>query len=325
MQKSLIALAVLSTVAATASAQSSVTLYGRVDAGLAKKLGSYGSSTKTQVGVEDLQSSRLGVRGVEDLGGGLKAIFNLEHGLKTDTGGVADSARFWNRRAVVGLEGGFGRVVLGREQSPAYTLVEGPASPWGIYTVAGYAKIIKGGRSTQIDPQRFDNSITYSLSMSGFTGSLQWAAKEETGTSNKNPFGFALSYAAGPFYAGLGYVNPKDADDSWTTLFGSYDFGMVKLGAFFGTGRDAADGKTQSWLLSATAPLGSGQLRVGYGQLKEDIDTTAAENKETTVRQFGIGYHYALSKRTWLYVDVANDSKAQESKTGYDIGIRHDF
>lgn len=321
MKKSVIALAVLGTVAGVASAQSSVTIYGRVDGAYSKSIG-----TKVR-GINDTQQSRVGFKGTEDLGGGLKAVFNLESGLSTDTGASASSSSFWNRRAVVGLETGFGRVLLGREYTPAYTLVESVASPWGTDTVAGNTtglrKLITGA---EIDPIRNDNSVNYYFSSSGFTGSAQWAAKETTANTVKNPFGFAASYAAGPVYVGLGYTNPSDRDDHWTTLYAAYDFGIVKLGGFFGTGRQADEDKARSWLLAATAPIGGGELRVSYGQFKEKWGTTAAEgNVRSEAKITALGYHYFLSKRTRIYVDVANDSKNTVSKTGYDFGVRHDF
>jgi predicted porin len=335
MKKSVIALAVLGTVAGVASAQSSVTLYGRVDAAYSKNIGN-----KVR-GINDTQQSRIGFKGVEDLGGGLKAVFNLESGLNTDTGAQAGSTstgQFWNRRAVVGLETGFGRVLLGREYTPAYTLVEAVASPWGTDTVAGNAgglrKIITGGADTrapfgngttnqEVDTIRADNSVNYYFSTSGFSVGAQWAAKETTSNATKNPFGLAASYSAGPVYVALGYTNPADRDDHWTTLHASYDFGIVKLGGFFGTGRQADDDKTRSWLLSATAPIGGGELRVAYGQLKDKVGGTGTVRSEAKVT--ALGYHYFLSKRTRIYVDVANDSKNAISKTGYDFGVRHDF
>lgn len=329
MKKSVIALAVLGTAAGVASAQSSVTIYGRVDAAYSKSIGS-----KIR-GINDTQQSRLGFKGTEDLGGGLKAVFNLEHGLNLDTG-AQNNPLFWNRRAVVGLETSFGRVLLGREYTPAYTLVEAVASPWGTDTVAGnqtgLRKLITGA---EIDPIRNNNSVNYYISNSGFTASAQWSAKEDIDTAAagssrivgaKNAYGLAGSYAAGPLYVGVGYTNPYDKDDHWTTFYASYDFGIVKLGGFFGTGRQADEDKARSWLLAATAPIGGGELRFSYGQFKEKWGTGVNNgNVRSEAKITALGYHYFLSKRTRIYVDVANDSENTTSKTGYDFGVRHDF
>ena len=122
---------------------------------------------------------------------------------------------------------------------------------------------------------------------------------------------------------GLGYENPSDKNDKWLTLNGSYNFGMVKVGALFGTGSNGLDQKTRAWLLSATAPIGQGELRASYGRL---------QNRDTDVvydKQLGLGYHYALSKRTTVYADVVREGRdnmaADLKKTGYDIGIKHNF
>ena len=108
MKKSLLALAVLGAFAGVASAQSSVTLYGRVDLSAGKGAGVEQNSLANGSG------SRFGVRGVEDLGGGLQALFNIEHRYNADTGAQTNGARFWTGRSLVGLQGGFGQIVFGR-------------------------------------------------------------------------------------------------------------------------------------------------------------------------------------------------------------------
>ena len=114
MKKSTVSLAVLSALSTGALAQSSVTLYGIVDAAVAvEDTGETGKGSRKVLNSGNQSSSRIGLRGEEDLGGGLKAEFNIESGLALDTG-TADSA-FWGRRAVVGLKGGFGSFFLGRE------------------------------------------------------------------------------------------------------------------------------------------------------------------------------------------------------------------
>lgn len=350
MNKTWIALAALATLAGTAAAQSTLTVYGRVDQAYSKKSGN------TVKGVNDTQKSRLGFRGVEDLGGGLKAVFTLEHQLAADTGNLGDSSgTFWNRRAVVGLSSAYGTLVLGRDYSPAYTLVEKIADPWGTDTYAAFSGIVTGGKvdhgsdsayrtSRAADStdgsagQRYNNSINYSFSGGGFNFGLQFAPKEDQTGFVKNSYGLAVNYSAGPIFVGLGYQNPGHEGDNWTALAASYDFGMVKLGAFYGTGKNyvsssVAPQKLRSYMVSATAPLSGGQVRFGYGELKNrTMDDAGLDG--TAARQVSIGYHYFLSKRTTLYVDLVNDSKAGKgssvtnptnSKTGYDLGIKHDF
>ncbi|MFD2273855.1 porin [Undibacterium arcticum] len=117
MKKTLIALAVLGSIAGVAQAQSNVTIYGVVDLGLAHE--NNGSTSLTRMDDGGLNGSRLGFKGSEDLGGGLSAIFfNLKNGFTADTGAQADAAKLFNRQSFIGLTGGFGTVKFGRQKEP---------------------------------------------------------------------------------------------------------------------------------------------------------------------------------------------------------------
>ncbi|MEO7336206.1 MAG: porin, partial [Caldimonas sp.] len=121
MKKSLLALAVLGAFAGVASAQSSVTLYGTLDVN-GRYVKSDGQSRRLSEATDGINSSQLGFRGVEDLGGGLKAGFTLLTGTSPDTGRSSGetSGKFFNRRATVSLLGGFGEVRLGRDYTPTF-------------------------------------------------------------------------------------------------------------------------------------------------------------------------------------------------------------
>jgi predicted porin len=322
MKKSLLALAVLGAFAGAASAQSSVTLYGRVDLSIGK---GPGSSAKNMV---NGSGSRVGLRGVEDLGGGLSALFNIEHRYNADTGGFSDTSRMWGGRSIVGLQGGFGQVVLGREYTTAFLQSQLVADPWGWDTVVsgtmgnGLNNTITGGGIARV---RNDSSLTYRLSMSGFTFGAQIAeATDAINNFQNRPINFAISYAGGPFTFGFGYERTgqevtENAD--WMTLNGAYNFGAFKLGALFGRGDTATGSRHQSWLVTATAPVGAGEFRASYGRLQnKTADIDAAKG-------FALGYHYSLSKRTTIYADVMrnNADTIASSNTGYDFGIKHNF
>ena len=315
MKKSLLALAALTAFAGAASAQSSVTLYGRVDLSVAKNLGDDKKEMQNGSG------SRFGVRGVEDLGGGLKALFNIEHRFNADTGAMSDPSRMWGGRSFVGLQGGFGQVVFGREYSTAFLGSQLGADPWGWDTiVARLNPAITGGAIAKV---RYDSSATYRISASGFSFAAQIAEATDTLYKVKNkPVNFALGYASGPIAVGMGYERTgEEAAETakWMTIHGSYNLGMVKLGALYGTGDTAAGSEHRSYLLTAVAPMGAGELRASYGRL---------ENKTANVdaaKGFALGYHYNMSKRTTLYVDVARNTALSAEKSGYDVGIKHNF
>jgi predicted porin len=323
MKSHLIALAVLCVAATAANAQSSVTLYGRVDLSLAQQA----DAVKNRE-VRNGSGSRLGVRGTEDLGGGLKALFQLEHRFNADDGAQSNATRFWEGKSIVGLEGGFGRVWMGRDENPAYTHGQVVADPWATDTVAGNGTIING----RIGSTRYSNTVNYRFAAAGFTLAAQMAEAEGntpagTGaTLDDRPYSLGLAYGGGPITLGAGYENPADKDDNWATFYAGYNFGVFKLGGLYGSGKNTANQKHEAYLLSATAPVGAGEFRLSYGQLKNK-DLNAIADK-----QLGLGYHYALSKRTTVYADFVNEKRdgidtatPEREKNGYDVGLRHNF
>lgn len=307
MKKTLLALAVLGAFAGAASAQSSVTLYGRVDLSAAKPIGTDAK------GIQNGSGSRLGFRGVEDLGGGLQAIFNIEHRFNADDGALTNAAKFWQGRSIVGLKGSFGQVWMGREYSPGFLKGWLIADPWGYDTVAQLSS-----NSGAIGNVRRDNTVNYQFEADGF-GVWGQIAEADGNGNQKRPVGLALWYGAGPLYVSYGYENPSDSDDIWHYLTGSYNFGAAKLIAGFGTGKNTVDGTHRQYSLSLTAPVGGGEFRIGYAKLENTTLDVVASSK------VGLGYHYPLSKRTTLYADYGRDSKVLGPKTGYDFGIKHNF
>jgi predicted porin len=326
MRKSLLALAALGAFAGAASAQSSVTVYGRLDLSVGKKMGT------DNKGMFNGSGNRLGFRGIEDLGGGLSALFDIEHRFEADTGTLTNPDKFWQARSVVGLRGGFGQITLGREYTSGHSLVQNPADPWGHDTIVsagveagdingdgvvgpgevtgGTIAITRGG----IAQVRLDNSARYSFSASGF----QIAAQVAEGDGfQKRPWNIGAAYAGGPFSAGIDYENPGDEDDKWITAYAAYAFGPAKIGLFGGTGTNADDLKVRSLMLTAAVALGPGELRAAAGRRKVD--------DQTDITLYAAGYHYSLSKRTTLYVDVATNRKLDDNKVGYDVGLKHVF
>lgn len=335
MKKSLLALAVLGAFAGVASAQSSVTLYGKIDLSYVNEGGPAGTTNKLTSGVSG--GSRIGLRGAEDLGGGLKAIFTAETGFCADStaggGFCTGGGVFMGRQAFVGLDGGFGKLTLGRQYTPQF-LVMANADPFGF----GYEGSIANATSYSL---RANNAVIYSIpNMSGFGASAMYAFGEKTGNNSAGQeMGLSLGYNNGPLGVNYGYDKLKDAvtgntDTTRSTLVGSYDFGVVKPVLLYHTAKNSAVGgiDNRSLMAGLTAPLGAGSLMFSY--IKTN-DRTAAK-KDTS--QVAIGYQYNLSKRTGVHVSyakisnkngaaytVGNATDGGTGDRGFAVGVVHNF
>ena len=337
MKKSLLALAVLGAFAGAASAQSSVTLYGKVDLGVRKAAGS------TDKEIADAHGSRLGVRGVEDLGGGLRAMFGFEHRFSPDTGvsngtstGVvtapATSAPngggvFWQGYSTVGLGGAFGTVNLGRQYTAAFSLAQNAFDPFGGDTVGGLRgnSLTGAGAGARI---RTQNSLRYD----GTFGGLKVAAdiaELEAGSPNKRPYSVAVQYAAGPVLAAVGYDNPTGANDNLMTAGVGFTFGPARITAAIGSGETnaATNNKIKQGLVGASFNVGAGRVLVGFAQQKIGTTLVAGTSTGLTVKKTSLGYRHDLSKRTQLYTDVSRVSwtASGTEKNAYDFGVQHNF
>ncbi len=309
MKKSLIALAVLAA-SGVAMAQSSVTLYGVADLGLVKSDGV--SAQMTSAGAMNNGTNRLGVRGVEDLGGGLKASFNFEQGINAEDGALTGGAAgAWNRAAWIALEGGFGRFQMGRTLNPSFYGV----AAWELTGTANYSAAGTQFGYTGQGP-RTNSLFQYTTpNMGGFTGSLGYIMKPDNGGNAK--YDLNAIYRNGPLVAALSY-NKTNTMKGNMALGASYDFGMAKVaGSIQNNG-----GPSKGFTIGATVPVGAFALTL-------DI---ARENgtgmKNTDVLLEG---KYALSKRTFAYAAYYKDGAAPGGvyKTGakshLGLGVRHNF
>ena len=303
MNKALVALAVLGLTGGAAVAQSSVTLFGVVDADM--KYVKTGSLAQKRLDSGGLNTSRFGVRGTEDLGGGLKAGFWLESQINTDTGS-ADATRFWGRRATVSLSGEFGEVRLGRNKTVSRLHLEDfdPTS----FTGLGSAQVVYNNLGSGNDTSfgRADNLASYSLpgNLGGFYGGVDVSAGEGVGTNKGQSF--RLGYKQGPLHVSGAYANTSNAADSskfkLTSVGAAYDFGVVRPSVSYTQNKYLA--REQKILtVSATAPLGQGQLWGSYTSAKTSGETGFAT--VGTPKLFALGYIYNLSKRTALYTTYA--------------------
>jgi len=290
MQKKLIALAVAGLVSAPAFAQSNVTIYGVADAGFA--FGEHGENDVTGVESGLLSGSRLGFRGTEDLGNGLKAVFTLEQGFTIDDGSGLGNA---SRQAFVGVAGGFGAVTLGRQYAPGYdfqydAVVSAQFSPQAILSGAPYAGTVdfdgealslKGLTINPGSMARWNNSVAYNGSFSG----LKVRAIYSFNALETNTFSTVnLNTGAG------GNRVSKPGDDDAMGLGIEYANGPLKVGAVYHYLKDAADvsGVTddqQEWLVGGSYNFGVLTLAGSYQQAKS---TNFIDNLDVDLWQVGV-------------------------------------
>jgi predicted porin len=322
MKKSLLALAVLGAFAGAAAAQSSVTIYGKLDMGLIKANKSSaasflaGAPSNDELQLNEQAGSRLGFRGSEDLGGGLRANFAFEHRFTPDTGQA--NATFWNGFSWVGLSGGFGELRLGRDYAPAFW----PAlrsDPWGFDTIGQVGGTHAWATYLATSGVRSNNQIQYRTpNLSGFTASVAVSLSETPGTSNS--YGFNAIYSAGPLYLGLGYDRREVGafKNNVAVLTGAYKIGDFTPVAAY-TRSEVGGQDLDNITLGLNATVGAGDLRAAVTRLN---------NKDTDIKttKFGLGYHYPLSKRTKVYADMGTaKTTSLDRRTGFDFGLQHNF
>ena len=337
-------LAVLAAASVGAYAQSSVTLFGVLDVN-ARYVKNGDEKIKSLSG-NGVNTSRLGVRGTEDLGDGLKAGFWLETGLNVDSGTQSDATRFWNRRATISLSGNFGELRLGRDYTPTY-LGYSEYDPFGDNGVGASSKFDSSLGTVRDTGTRADNQIMYLTpgNLGGFYGRAAVAAGE--GTAGKKYYGGRAGWAAGPIDVSASYGQTTVApvaggEDKFKTFDtgASYDFGVVKATGYF-TQSKFANQKLQVYSLGAIVPVGVGQIKAAYTHANASGTTAAGVNVDANdADQVALGYIYNLSKRTALYTTAAyvkNKGNATfavasaptiaagQKSTGLELGMRHAF
>jgi len=339
-------IAIASLLATQAYAQSSVTAYGVMDVGYVKGTGDVASWSGLASGRN--ASSRLGFRGQEDLGGGLKASFVLEADIAADTGtGVTTPFAGWssadnkspsangslqfNRVSVVGLSGDWGAVTAGRNYTPTFLLdfaydpfAENGAGASLITMTSAYFN-----PAGSVNHLRASNLISYTTPANSTGLNLMLsAAPSETSSAVPKEGGFTggkVGYVNGKFMADVAWSKTKlvaSGDIKTTSAGAAYNFGMIK--PMFEYSRDelgaaGANASKKGYLAGATAPLGPGEARISYSKVEKTADNALSGN----VTQLAVGYVYNLSKRTALYATyshVNNTNYRNTPTAGYSVG-----
>jgi predicted porin len=343
MKKTLLALAALSAFAGAASAQSSVTVFGVVDLSVGQV--DNGDLDRFLMMQDGNASTRLGFRGVEDLGGGLKAGFWLEAALTPDTSGSPN----FSRRTTVSLMGNWGEVRLGRDYTPTYwnwTVFD----PFGTNGVGSATNIVSG---TDTIPGanygtlvRADNTVGYFLpAMGGLYGQAMLSLGE--GQNGNKIYAGRLGWAAGPFnIAGsYGITEASSSQDmtNWNVA-GSFNFGFATISGFYSSIEldNSSLFSQTNWFVGASVPFGAFTFKGTYGSAERDSTALCANGRSCDATQWAIGAVYDLSKRTALYAtysSIDNDGtpfrtfggtnalpgRNSGTNEGYQFGVRHSF
>jgi len=360
MKKSMLALAALTAFAGAASAQSSVTIWGIIDATYA--IGNGSLTDRTRLHNSGYNSSRLGFRGVEDMGGGNRAGFWLEAGVNNDNGSMGTTSTnnqatgasggggmTFNRRSTVSWGGGWGELRLGRDYTPHFwnhTVYD----PFGTNGV-GTSQLLNsslGGTTTV----RASNSVAYLYGMAfngnslgpgkGFHAFAQmYRGENASGAATSNDgggFSFRLGYDAGPLSLAFANGSTKFATGKITStnLGGSYNLGVAKVSCLWTSVKVSGGKKGSGTLFGANVPMGTNEIRVAFSRYETE---TAAGVTDGKASKTSLGYVANLSKRTALYATYARVSNsgisaqalngsttaAGGSSTGMDFGVRHAF
>ena len=342
MQKKIIALAVAGLVSGAAFAQTNVTIYGVMDAGVYAIEGNNESATGVQS--SGLSTSRLGFKGEEALGNGLKAVYNLETGINLD--GAGNETKGWgsNRQANVGVSGSFGTVLIGLQGSLSDKWHGDVSEPMGNIS----SRNIIPGLVGNFANEKADGVSYISNDFSGLQFGLLYGTKEDTDTDHTSRdyyYQLGAKYANGPFGAALTYAYRNEAEfnaasKNWT-VGATYDFQVAKLYAAYERADDVGTLRKDDnavWTLGTRVPVSKvGTLSASYSKARNDIN-------DTDTAGWHLGYDHAMSKRTTFYaayMRLSNDdagvarpnarygtfvdTTADKNYQGFTVGLRHLF
>ena len=315
MKKSLIALAVLGA-SGVAMAQSSVTLYGVADAGVGKiEAGAPAgndATDKTQFISGSLMNngnSRIGVRGVEDLGGGLKAGFNFESGLDLDDGAnLGSGGGFWGRAANLWLGGNWGTFKMGRTLNPTFYGI----TAWELTGAANYSVVANtynfaGGGAWNNSQLSYRTPV-----MGGFSAEIGYILKADN--ADRAKVDLNVMYTNGPIGVAVTANKVKGISTNWS-VGGKYSFSNFALAASYTNANNLANARRRGFGIGGTATFGAFALTV---------DLTRDTKNEWTGKKYTNGVveaKYALSKRTFVYGAYLR----LDGDNNYGIGVRHNF
>lgn len=352
MKQTRIAVAVGLAMAGTSVfAQSTVTVFGVADLGILSARAS-GVAGVNSVITDGNTSSRFGLRGTEDLGGGLKAQFWIEGAVSMDNGaGGSTSADnitsstngLFARRSTLGLQGGFGEVRMGRDYTPTFNNLTTAVHPFGTNGVGNAGQLfypVAAGGTTARTNVRASNSIAYlTPNLGGFSAHVMWAnagAAAAPGSDNGRYTGARVAYRTDVFSvsAATGKTEYATGDYTQSNIGATYRVGPARLSYLWGQNKVGVT-STKANMIGVQYGIGKGEIRAAYTTLK-------AKGVANDATQLAVGYVHNLSKRTALYTAYSTvDNKGTGTRfsvggglrpttpggnsSGLEFGVRHSF
>jgi len=360
MKKTLLAAALLAGFAGAAHAQSNVTLYGIIDVGLGYHKIKDGSDSASRIGMVDgvQNGSRWGLRGSEDLGDGLRAVFQLENGFSSRNGRIGQGGRLFGRHATLGLASdSWGQLDLGRQTNMASKYF-GSIDPFA----AAYTQANLGHAISSTNTRRLDNLVLYRTpDIEGFQAGIGYSFNTRAADSaanfkthdNTRSLTAGVRYLNGPLNVAVAYDEARNAQSANKAkvyaLGASYDFEVVKVAAAYARttggwldGQSVANGvadaygtesfakgfKADSFMLGLTAPLSEGsKVFTSWQRIKPKNDRLTLDDETSNV--YSVGYTYDFSKRTnlYAYASYVSDYGFLDGvkSTAVSVGLRHRF
>ncbi len=334
MKKTLIALAAVAATSAS-FAQSTVTLSGTVDVGIEKRF----SGDALRMTPNRNGTSNWTLSGAEDLGGGLKAVFQISTSFNSDVGTVSSTDGLGNNGMFVGLTGGFGTLRAGRPVNTLYGNAMFANGTKGV-SLHDSNSVVNGNATASAKNSGASNSVYvpnavqyHTPRFGGVQVQLEYAPSESSAVGNKAGTGIAVRYDGGPLSVSFtNYTGAKAATStlkSVNQIAAAYDFSVAKLHFTYRDQGGLASDMDTSYALGVTAPVGPGALYAAY-----NVNEQTGSDGRTVIA----GYKYNLSKRTQAYVNVARRNAAwipgtvsggntvpAGSSTGYGFGLQHNF
>ena len=362
MKKTLIAVAALSAMAASAMA-ANVTVYGKIDQGFQVQSQKTDGEDRTTTwkGASGISSgSRWGLKGTEEIADGYKVGFVFESGFDGMDGKSGQGSRLFGRDAFLTLGTPFGTLTVGRtgmlSDGCTGDIIAGPASPFGTsYSLAATTKNtfgdIFGGRTDRavryVSPKFAGVQFHAEYANMTYTGADGKATAGGTASTKQRYGGIGVSYANGPLYVAVAgetirqaALNSAKKDPKFFSLAANYDFGVAKVFAGYQYAKDTQPAekilgqkvgvmkKYNAGTLGVSAPVASGTLMASVAYRDGDVTDT----KDLKQMTGALGYKYSLSKRTYLYTDVAyselqlkETTKTKTKTTEFNVGICHNF